>query len=101
MHFSAGELDSIDFTGSDGNARTLTPRDGVYTTNDPEEARVLRGFGLTERTDAQVKAQKAARSTKTRAEAGKKGGLVLVEGTGTIDTRGPGAPADEPGVKEV
>lgn len=100
MNFTAGDHRSIDFTDADGNARTLVPHGGVFRTDDSVEISVLRSFGLTERSDAQVAATK--RSSKTRAEAGKKTGKVVqITGSGTIDTRGPGAPADEDGIEEV
>jgi hypothetical protein len=97
MKFSAGEFDSIDVTKPGGTVETVRPRDGVFNTNDASEIEALRGFGLVERTDAQVKAAKASRktSTKTREEAGLTAKVVDVAETGETDTRGPGAPAEE------
>lgn len=100
MHFRDGGHTAIEFTDSKGTTRTIKPRGGVFTASDPDEIRVLRAFGLAEEAEAPTTTKKKA-STKTRAAAGKPVGKVLVEETGEIDTRGPGAPADEPGVKEV
>lgn len=106
-NFTAGDVTSIDVTKvEDGKTvvRTLRPTNGVFRSDDSAEIATFRSFGLTERTDAQVKASTKTRkaSTKTRGEAGQKGTVKVVdEATGEQDTRGPGAPVVEPGIREV
>lgn len=99
-NFSAGDFSEVTVVDPDGSVRAIRPRSGVFATDNPAEISALRSLGLNERTDAQVEAAKARRSTQTRSEAGKTSEKVVDLATGEGDTRGPGAPADEP-VKEV
>jgi hypothetical protein len=95
MKFSAGDHESIDYVTTEGEVRTLRPRDGVFSTDDGQAIAALRGFDLAERTDAQVRASRARRTTRTREEAGETAKVVTDPTTGEQDTRGPGAPAGE------
>ena len=92
---------AFDFHDSTGAARTIhADADGVVRPKDDAEAQVLDLFGLPHAQPATIAKARAARRSKTRAKAGKPVGKV-VTATGEVDTRGPGAPADEPGVTDV
>ena len=93
----------FEYTDPDGSARTLkADADGVIRPKTDSDVAILDGFSLPHaQPTAIARARAARRSTKTRKQAGKSTGKVLVEATGEVDTRGPGAPAVEPGVTDV
>ena len=90
-------------TDPNGSSRILrADADGVIRPKSSEDVALLDLYQLPHAQPAAIKrAREARRSTKTRAQAGKaRTSRVLVEATGEADTRGPGAPVDEPGVTE-
>lgn len=93
----------FEYTDADGSARTLkADADGVVRPKSDGDVAILDSFSLPHAQPTSIaKARAARRSTKTRRQAGSATGKVRVESTGEVDTRGPGAPADEPGVTDV
>lgn len=94
---------AFDFTDASGRQRTLrADGDGVVWPKDDAEVAIADAFGLPQAQPAAIERARARRSSsKTRRQAKKPTGKVVVAETGEIDTRGPGAPADEPGVTDA
>ena len=96
---------AIDYTDADGNQRRMkADAEGVFRPKTSIENSILDGFDLpvaraAMRDEADEREAAEERSNRKRGAARSK--RVVVAETGEEDTRGPGAPAVEPGVRDV
>ena len=93
----------IDYTDAQGNQRSIrADDDGVLSPKDAAEVAILDLYELPVARSAMEEAKKSPGGRKPTATRGKSAAKkVLVAETGQEDTRGPGAPAHEPGVTDV